>query len=101
MLLWVFLIGGLMNKIIVSLMFLSLDVFAGPQAMIIRRNRETNRMNTLYSRELPSRSTYDTLRNHENNSGGASYRRYKEADMKNRCFNLNDRDACDYVRNYL
>lgn len=92
-----------MNKIIVSLMFLSLDVFAGPQHIIIPLHRETSRMGALYSRDLPSRSssTYNSLKDYENASGGASYRRYKEADMKNRCFNLNDRDACDYVRNYL
>lgn len=92
-----------MNKIIISLMLLSFNVFAGPQQILIPLHRETSRMGALYSRELPSSrsNTYNDLKDYENSSGGASYRRYKETDMKNRCFNLNDRDACDYVRNYL
>jgi hypothetical protein len=92
-----------MKKIIIALMLLSLDVFAGPQAFIISRHRATSRMSGLYSRELPSSfsRTYDNLRNFENASGGDSFRRSREENMKRRCFNLGDKTACDYVRNYL
>ncbi len=92
-----------MVKFFITLFLLSFDVLAGPQHIIIPRLRETSRMGSLYSRELPARTsnTYDSLRNYENASGGESYRRSKEAEMKRRCFSLNDSAACSYVRNYL
>ena len=92
-----------MPKIMLSCLLICLDVWAGPQHIIIPRMRETSRMGALYSRELPSRNTntYESLRSYENSRGGTSYRRSSETEMRNRCFENHERSACDYVRNYL
>ncbi len=89
-----------MKKLIFGL-FISLELFAAPQHIIIPRNRETNRMRYLYSREFPNRNTFEGYRRFENSNGGNSFRRTRENEIRNRCFQNRDRSACEYVRTYL
>ncbi len=88
-------------KIVAIMFLLSTELFAGPQHIIIPRMRETARMGSLYTRELPAGSSYETYRRYEDSNGGNSFRRAKENEMRRRCFQNDDERACEYLRKYL